>query len=344
MLAPVNDRSPVPLGQPKNRSNNDVHSKLCMVFRDLLSESLALARPFDSLDSSARAVNFATRPPHRRALANTFSTPPLSKNMVATLDALRRQYEEFVLANAPQVTAVESMARNLAFFLPGRVIQSELAAECVFAGLNLLGIYHDAILAPHFPAASPPSSQPALFNKYTRAAMSRPGYKALSYTLATLSGTEVVLELLARRRGDRARWDAVLAIEGVKAALRLFMLNATNGRMVLSPSVPTRDYDANQPFQQAGSSLAAPSLNDIFGNGDGPKDPAAVGKFLTNKALTDPSNLRPGDLVGTLDTYRKWAEIAFILRPVIYGGLEEDERASRISGTHTLVPPGSQST
>jgi peroxin-16 len=187
----------------------------------------------------------------------------------------------------------------------------------VFAGLNLLGIYHDAILAPNFPAASPPSSQTALFNKYTKAAMTRQGYKVLSYTLATLSAGEVVLELLARRRGDKARWDAVLAIEGVKAGLRLMMLNATGGKMVLSPPLPTRDYDTNQVAMPA-VALGPPNLADVFGQGN--RDMQAIGKWLTQKALTDPSTLRPGDLVGSVEGYRKWCEIAFILRPVVYGG------------------------
>jgi hypothetical protein len=46
-----------------------------------------------------------------------------------SLSSLRQSYEQFVLENAQQVTAVESMARNIAFFLPGRVIKSELGAE-----------------------------------------------------------------------------------------------------------------------------------------------------------------------------------------------------------------------
>lgn len=239
-------------------------------------------------------------------------------SIASRLHDLRTTYESFVLANAAQVTALEGVARNAAFFLPGRVIESELAAECVFAALNLLGVYHDAILGPHFPPASPPGSTTALHNKYARAAMARPGYSSLAYVLAGLSASEVVVELLARRRGDRARWDAVLAIEAAKAALRLVMMNQTGGRLVLSPPLPQRDYDPAQT--PSGAHGSAPTLSDVFGD-SGQKDPAAIGKFLTSKALTDPSTLRPGELVGVVDGYRKLAEIAFILRPVIYGGL-----------------------
>ncbi|KAI9002574.1 peroxisome membrane protein [Hyaloraphidium curvatum] len=241
---------------------------------------------------------------------------------------VRASYEDFVLRNAPLVTAVEGIARNVAFFLPGRVVESELAAESVFAALNVLGVYHDAILAPHFPQASAPGSHTALFNRYARAAVGRPGVRHVAFALAGLSAGEVVLELLARRRGDRARWDVVLAIEAIKAGLRLHMFNQTGGRMVLSPPLPVRDYDTSQP--EVTVHIGPPNLNDVFGSGA--KDPAAVSKFLTSRALTDPSALRPGDLVGVTDGYRKWCEIAFILRPVIYVTL------IRQYGVHHALP------
>lgn len=57
-----------------------------------------------------------------------------------------RWYENFLLSNASQITAVESSLRSVTYFLPGRFPDSELAGEAIYSALNLLGLYHDSIL------------------------------------------------------------------------------------------------------------------------------------------------------------------------------------------------------
>lgn len=63
------------------------------------------------------------------------------------------RYEDFLLHNASQITAVESSLRSITYFLPGRFPDSELAGEAIYSALNLLGLYHDSILvrllSPH---------------------------------------------------------------------------------------------------------------------------------------------------------------------------------------------------
>ncbi|CAO1621879.1 unnamed protein product [Parajaminaea phylloscopi] len=57
-----------------------------------------------------------------------------------------KAYESFLLANASQITAVESTLRSLTYFLPGRFKDAEVAAEAIYSAINLLGMYHDDIL------------------------------------------------------------------------------------------------------------------------------------------------------------------------------------------------------
>ena len=185
--------------------------------------------------------------------------------------ALFKQYDEFLLNNASQITAVESSLRSITYFLPGRFKDAELAGEAIYASLNLLGLYHDSILARALEKQQPNAassngatsdkritplggSQPATavagltpseharytqhFSQHSKA------YNRLARTLVIVGYFELLAEMVARRKlGRKKAWDVVAAIEALKVVLRLSLVQMTGSRMVIQPPIPEREVD-----------------------------------------------------------------------------------------------------
>ncbi|WVQ99914.1 hypothetical protein IAU59_007057 [Kwoniella sp. CBS 9459] len=87
----------------------------------------------------------------------------------------------------------------------------------------------------------PPASDHARYTRYW-STRSTP-YRRASRALTTIGYVELVIEMLAKRKGgDRVRWRVVLVLEAIKTFLRLLILRITK-RPVLSPSSPQREVD-----------------------------------------------------------------------------------------------------
>lgn len=187
--------------------------------------------------------------------------------------ALFKQYDDFLLNNASQITAVESSLRSITYFLPGRFKDAELAGEAIYASLNLLGLYHDSILARALEKQNPlaaannqaftsdkstlPSSPapldanaltgltPSEHARYTHHfSRSSKGYNRVARTLVVVGYFELLAEMLARRKlGRRKAWDVVAAIEALKVVLRLSLVQMTGSRMAIHPPIPEREVN-----------------------------------------------------------------------------------------------------
>ncbi|CDS00535.1 related to Peroxisomal membrane protein PEX16 [Sporisorium scitamineum] len=194
--------------------------------------------------------------------------------------ALFKQYDEFLLNNASQITAVESSLRSITYFLPGRFKDAELAGEAIYASLNLLGLYHDSILArafekqnPHAantsndaisaiadkrtlppspasldavqPAGAATGLTPSEHARYTtHFSHTSKSYNRVARTLVIVGYFELLAEMIARRKlGRRKAWDVVAAIEALKVVLRLSLVRMTGSRMVIHPPIPEREAD-----------------------------------------------------------------------------------------------------
>ncbi|WWC63177.1 uncharacterized protein I303_105777 [Kwoniella dejecticola CBS 10117] len=189
-------------------------------------------------------------------------------------------YHSLLLSNLSTVQTIESGLSNVTWLLPGRFEDAELASEGVYALLGLVSNYHDEILYSHIPKhlslpphpfisqnqqISPPSSSsststststnvtnrtlPLLpaqseHTRYTRYWTTRsPAYKRASKALNTIGYVQLVVEMIAKRKGgDRVRWKVVLIIEMIKTFLRLTILRITK-RPVLAHPVPQREID-----------------------------------------------------------------------------------------------------
>lgn len=90
----------------------------------------------------------------------------------------------------------------------------------VYTTLNLVGLYHDSLLAKAV-ANLPPSvrkPEPSPHNRYTQFwTKASPSYKRLALAIVVIQHAEVLLEMGAKKKwGDKGRWRTVIAIEALK--------------------------------------------------------------------------------------------------------------------------------
>ncbi|RUS15891.1 peroxisome membrane protein [Endogone sp. FLAS-F59071] len=178
---------------------------------------------------------------HHRSVLSLLGSPAVD---------LLRKYDDFLIKNASQITAIESTLRSLTYILPGRFEDAEFASQALFALLNLLGLYHDSILhraatafASTSPAAAAALPPPPAFNRYTRHwYQSSKLYRRIAMLLTLISYTEVLVEMGVQKKwGKRAKWKLVTAVEGV--ICRLILIHISQDRTLLYPPHPERDID-----------------------------------------------------------------------------------------------------
>ncbi|GAA5889494.1 hypothetical protein JCM6882_007050 [Rhodosporidiobolus microsporus] len=155
-------------------------------------------------------------------------------------------YEANLLANASRIASIESSLRTLTWFLPGRFHDAELASEGLYSLLNLLGLYHDSILHRAVSSLPPPLRPPSSSHtRYTRhfTTHSKP-YNLLAHTLSVVQSLELLLEMaVKKRKGAKSAEKTVIALEAIKAVLRLGLMGATKGRTGVQPPVAEREMD-----------------------------------------------------------------------------------------------------
>ncbi|KKK13616.1 hypothetical protein P175DRAFT_0238538 [Aspergillus ochraceoroseus IBT 24754] len=243
-------------------------------------------------------------------------------------------YEKFVTKNASSIGQVESALRSLTYIIPGRYRDSEIPSECVHSGVQLLSLYHDSLMSKVIanlpPTVRRPTPTPhARYTKHWTAQSSL--YHKVALTLQTVQYTELLWEMIARRRGEKVRWRVVVFIEVVKAICRLFLLRLTNSRPLVSPPLPERevdprsleeednsDWNGMEPSVSERSSdlswtmprtgLSLPSLPDVND----------VSNYLISKVLTADDIKPPKALLHRVTGQGQLAEILYILRPVVY--------------------------
>ncbi|BGP25702.1 peroxisomal membrane protein pex16 [Rhodotorula toruloides] len=163
-----------------------------------------------------------------------------------TVSGALQHYEAGLVANASRIASIESTLRTLTWFLPGRFQDAEVASEGLYSVLNLISLYHDSILhraVSSLPAPlRPPSSS---HTRYTRhfTTHSKP-YNLLAHSLSVVQSLELLLEMVARKKSGRQGAEkTVVAIEALKALLRLGLMSATQGRTGVQPPVAEREVD-----------------------------------------------------------------------------------------------------
>lgn len=187
-----------------------------------------MSGPADTNNKTARSL------PSR--LPNIFSLPP----------EWLHKYDEYITKNASQVSQIESGLRSLTYIIPGRFRDAEIAAESIHSGVQLLSLYHDTLLSrarslSKLPTPSLLLRAPSAHGRYTAFwARKSALYRRVAYVLQIVQYTELLCEMAAKRRGERARWRVVVLLEAVKALCRLLLLRITRSRPVVTPALPER--------------------------------------------------------------------------------------------------------
>lgn len=144
--------------------------------------------------------------------------------------------------------------------------------------------------------------------------------------------TELLWEMVARRRGEKIRWRVVVFIEGVKALCRLFLLRLTNSRPLVSPPLPEREADPRTLEEENDSGgwdgmETPPSENSSDLSWTMPRtglslpslpDSNDISNYLISKVLTADDVKPAKSLLHRVTGQGQLAEIMYILRPLIY--------------------------
>ncbi|KAJ4298398.1 hypothetical protein N0V88_003428 [Collariella sp. IMI 366227] len=163
-------------------------------------------------------------------------------------------YDEFITKNAHQVSQIESTLRSLTYIIPGRFRDAEIASESIHSGVQLLSLYHDTLLRrahtlTKLPLPPSLSHPPPPHSRYTRFwTLKSALYRRVAYVLQIVQYVELLCEMSAKRRGERTRWRVVMLLESVKAVCRLFLMQITKTRPLVSPVLPSEtQYPTSRP-------------------------------------------------------------------------------------------------
>lgn len=203
----------------------------------------------------------------------------------------------------------------------------------VHSGVQLLSLYHDSLISKVI--SNLPSTvrrpTPSPHFRYTKYWSSQSGlYHKIALTLQTVQYTELLWEMIARRRGQKLRWRVVVFIEFVKAVCRLLLLRLTNSRPLVTPPLPEREMDPRSSEEEDGDwngmeSPASERSSDL--NWTMPRTGLSlpslpgvnnVSNYLISRVLTADDIKPPKALLHRVSGQGQLAEVLHIVRPVVY--------------------------
>ncbi|KAL2269349.1 hypothetical protein VTJ83DRAFT_1533 [Remersonia thermophila] len=263
-------------------------------------------------------------------------------------------YDDFITKNAHQVAQIESTLRSLTYIIPGRFRDAEIASESIHSGVQLLSLYHDALLrrahAVAKIAAAQAEAPPSPHARYTRHWTNRsPLYRRVAYLLQVVRYVELLCEMAAKRRGgEEARWRVVVLLESIKAICRLVLLRVTRSRPIVTPALPERG-----PLPEEPPGNPAEHDDESMGMGEDDEDRGLLGSiggshnstasasnewtmsrtgmslpplpapgdtsgFLLSRVLTADDIKPAAKLVNTLRGQARVAEVLHILAPLAF--------------------------
>ncbi|KAJ1558870.1 Peroxisomal membrane protein pex16 [Nowakowskiella sp. JEL0078] len=274
---------------------------------------------------------------------------------------MAHSYRQIVLQHTQFIKSLENNLRSLSYFLPGkagsttRILRLKLAfiffslfsldtkvlPVLVHAFVDIAALYHDHVLNNEKPLFSQND-----FNKYSlKTLSSNTKYRIIAYSLAIIRYIELVVEMFARKFGDRnAQMKIITIIEALKyrkemLTCKIALLRLHHNRMLLQTSVPIRidkglhigDPDENAVWKATRTGKVYPKISNIINSAETPAPDAMASlmsgtplrkndntiEFLLKKALVA-SPKTPLELVGELSGVRLIGEWIFILRPLIY--------------------------
>lgn len=271
-------------------------------------------------------------------------------------------YSDFITKNSGAVGQIEGALRSLTYIIPGkwtsqasrssecltdnaattgRFRESDVASETLHSSVQVLSLYHDSLLSRALAQSLSHRGprQQTLHSRYTRFYTNKsPTYRRTAIALQVLQYTELLVEMLAKRRGEKARWNVVVLLETVKAFCRLILLRLTNSRPLLNPPLPEREMpdepatapsDPDLAFTDETHLPSPPSERSSAGSEQWtmprtsltlPPLPTSedISTYLLSKVLTA-EDIKPAkNLMHRTSGLATLAEVLYIVRPVAY--------------------------
>ncbi|KAG0645081.1 Peroxin-16 [Hyphodiscus hymeniophilus] len=255
-----------------------------------------------------------------KQVPNALSLPPKWINM----------YGDFITKNQSSVTQIESALRSLTYIIPGRFRDAELASESLHSSIQLLSMYHDTLLTRAISKLPGMPHQQSPHNRYTKFWTQRSKfYRRIATLLSMIQYTELLWEMMAKRRGEKIRWRIVVILELVKAFCRLCLLRITNSRPLVTPPLPEREVipeEASQEEEELEEGWTEQRIRE-------PKEykmkrtglrlptlpnPGDISNYLLSKVLTADDIKAPNTLLNQVNGSAQVAEWLHILQPVVY--------------------------
>ncbi|CAG8448609.1 11717_t:CDS:2 [Funneliformis caledonium] len=224
-------------------------------------------------------------------------------------------------------------SKRLTYFgLLGRFADAEFASEALFAALNLIGLYHDSILVRAAESLEPSKKPiPSAHNKYTRYWINlSKTYQRASFALTFLQYTDVLMEMGVQKKwGKQAKWRLITTIEFIKVICRIILFYMTQERTVVNPTIPRREIDpsifnqeensttGNQTWIGQNTRCERDNLSSVINNNTTFNN-NIINDYLMSKVLYSEDIRKPSELVHRLHGIGKFAELLYIIRPLIY--------------------------
>ncbi|KAF2168079.1 hypothetical protein M409DRAFT_65614 [Zasmidium cellare ATCC 36951] len=239
-------------------------------------------------------------------------------------------YGDFITKNAGAVGQVEGALRSLTYLVPGGLKMSDISTESLNSGVQLIALYHDSLLSRALAQHLRTPRHQTPHNRYTRFYCQKSStYRRTATTLHIVQYTELLLEMMAKKKGEKARWRLVVFLEAIKAVCRLILMRLTNSRPLLTPPLPEREVVEEKEAQEDEALASPPSERSEAGSEQWtmprtsltlPPLPSSddISSYLLSKVLTADDIKPPKALLHRTSGFGEIAEVMFILRPVIY--------------------------
>lgn len=276
------------------------------------ASTLLLPPPFPTTDSLKMAS---------KQVPQALALPPKWINM----------YGDFITKNQSSVTQIESALRSLTYIIPGRFRDAELASESLHSLIQLLSMYHDTLLTRAISKLPGMPRQQSPHNRYTKFWTQRSTfYRRIATLLSMIQYTELLWEMMAKRKGEKIRWRIVVIIEIVKAFCRLCLLRITNSRPLVTPPLPEREVIPEEVSQEEEEGLEEGFMEERPRE---PKEykmkrtglslptlpnPGDISSYLLSKVLMADDIKAPNTLLNKVNGSAQVAEWLHILQPVVY--------------------------
>lgn len=207
---------------------------------------------------------------------------------------------------------------------------SDISTESLNSGVQLIALYHDSLLSRALAQHLRTPRHQTPHNRYTRFYCQKSStYRRTATTLQIVQYTELLLEMMAKKKGEKARWRLVVFLEAIKAVCRLILMRLTNSRPLLTPPLPEREVVEEKEAQEDEALASPPSERSEAGSEQWtmprtsltlPPLPSSddMSSYLLSKVLTADDIKPPKALLHRTSGFGEIAEVMFILRPVIY--------------------------